>query len=74
VRRLGAAAVPDLPHADGRVMFLELKRPGGRLSEDQQRIAAHLRRAGHAFEVVDSVERAIEVLVSWNVVRTMTVQ
>jgi hypothetical protein len=36
---LGAAAVPDLAHADGRVMFLELKRPGGRLTEDQQRIA-----------------------------------
>ena len=31
---------------DGRVAFLEVKRPGGRLSEDQQRIADHMRRAG----------------------------
>lgn len=30
--------------------------------------------AGHAFEVVNSVEAAIEVLVGRNVVRSMTVQ
>jgi hypothetical protein len=40
-------------------------RPSGRLSEDQQRIADHMRRAGHRFEVVDSVEAAISVLVVW---------
>ena len=46
-------------HADGRVMFLEIKRSGGRLSEDQRRIADHMKRAGHAFEVVDNLEAAI---------------
>ena len=56
-------------HADGRVMFLEVKRPGGKLSEDQQRIADHMRKAGHRFEVVDSVGAAIETLGSWGVVR-----
>lgn len=61
-------------HADGRVCFLELKRAGGRLSPDQQRIADHLKRAGHAFEMVDSVEAAISLLVVWGVVRAMTVQ
>jgi hypothetical protein len=61
-------------HADGRVMLLEIKRPGGKLSEDQRRIADHMLAAGHAFEVVNSVEAAIEVLVGWNVVRSMTVQ
>jgi hypothetical protein len=52
-------------HADGRCAFLEVKRPGGRLSPDQQRIADHMKRAGHRFEVVDSVEAAISVLVAW---------
>src|SRR6476646_9263445 len=61
-------------HADGRVCFLEVKRPGGRLSTDQQRIAEHLKRAGHRFEVVSTVEAAISVLVVWGVVRRMTVQ
>ena len=46
-------------HADGRVMFLEVKRPGGRLSPDQQRIGDHLKKAGHAFAVVDNLEAAI---------------
>ena len=46
-------------HADGRVMFLEIKRSGGRLSEDQRPIADHMKRAGHAFEVVDNLEAAI---------------
>jgi hypothetical protein len=58
----------------GAVMFLEIKRPGGRLSEDQRRIADHMKQAGHKFEVVDSVESAIGVLVVWGVVRRMTVQ
>lgn len=61
-------------HADGRVCFLEVKRPGGRLSEDQRRIAEHMKRAGHRFEVVDNVEAAISTLVTWGVVRAMTVQ
>ena len=66
---------PDIQtfHADGRVMFLEIKRPGGKLSPDQRRIADHLIAAGHAFKVVDSVEAAIQLLVDWNVVRTMRV-
>jgi hypothetical protein len=64
----------QLFHADGRVMFLEVKRPGGKLSPDQNRIANHLKRAGHQFEMVDSTQAAIAVLVSWGAVRSMTVQ
>lgn len=60
--------------ADGRVMFLEIKRPGAKLSPDQKRIADHMRRAGHAYEMADSIERAVAVLVAWGVVRSMTVQ
>ena len=59
---------------DGTVAFLEVKKPGGKLTEDQQRIADHLKRAGHRFEVVDSVEAAIEVLASWGAVRALAVQ
>jgi VRR-NUC domain len=55
--------------ADDRVCFLELKRQGGRLSEDQQRIAGHLRRGGQRFEVVDSLEAAIAILKGWGAVR-----
>jgi hypothetical protein len=54
----------------GGVMFLEIKRPGGRLSEDQRRIADHMKRAGHKFAVIDSIEKAISVLVVWGVVRS----
>jgi hypothetical protein len=53
---------------DGRVCFLELKRPGGRLSPDQQRIADHMRRAGHRYEVADSLEAATATLKDWGVV------
>ena len=41
---------------------------------DQQRIADHMKRAGHRFEVVDSVEAAISVPVVRGVVRGMAVQ
>ena len=37
-------------------------------------IADHMKRAGHRFEVVDSVEAAISVLVVWGVARGMAVQ
>ena len=47
---------------------------GAKLSPDQQRIAIHMHKAGHRFEVVDSVEAAIETLKGWGVVRSMTVQ
>jgi hypothetical protein len=33
-----------------------------------------MKRAGHRFEVVDSVEAAIRVLVLWGMVRRMSVQ
>ena len=36
--------------------------------------ADHMKRAGHAFEVIDSVEAVISVLVVWGVVRAMTMQ
>jgi hypothetical protein len=61
-------------HQDGRVLFLEIKSRAGRLSPDQRRIADHMHRAGHRFEVVDTVEAAIGVLVAWGAVRSMAVQ
>jgi hypothetical protein len=64
----------QLLHADGRVLFVEVKRPGGRLSADQERIAAHMRKAGYGFEVVDSVEGAIAVLRARGAVRAVMVQ
>jgi hypothetical protein len=84
-----AAPLPPVARQDGRSKRLSrfrtvLRRRHGRVSgsqkerrqavEDQQRIAAHMRQSGHRFEVVDSVERAIGVLVDWNVMRSMMVQ
>ena len=72
-RRARLARFPDLP-CRWPLRILEVKRPGGRLSPDQQRIADHMKRAGHRFEVVYFVEAAISVLVVWGVARGMAVQ
>jgi hypothetical protein len=61
-------------HADGRVDFLEVKRPGGKLTSDEAHIAARMIRAGHRFTVVDSFKAAVSVLVTWGVVRGVGVQ
>lgn len=59
----GRRGVPDriivLP--GGRVMFAEVKAPGGRTTVLQQRVHARLRALGAVVEVVDSIE-AVDTL------------
>ena len=47
-------------HRGGRVCFLELKRQGNSLDENQAEIAAHLKDAGHDYVVTDQFEVAIQ--------------
>jgi hypothetical protein len=61
-------------HADGRVCFLELKRRGETLDDDQAVIAEHMIRAGHGYLWTASFDDAIATLVSWRVLRGISVQ
>ena len=61
-------------HIEGRCAFLELKRRGNTLDEDQDVISKHLQQAGHHYLVTDKIEVAIEALVDWKILRGMKVQ
>ena len=45
-----------------RVLFLELKRKGGKLSPEQVAFAARARRTGASYEVADSIDAAVAIL------------
>jgi hypothetical protein len=49
----------------GRSLFLEFKRPEGRLSEDQINVHRQLLRAGHYVQVPRSAAEAIEITKQW---------
>ena len=61
-------------HIEGGCAFLELKRKGNSLDEDQEIIADHLKRAGHHYLVTDRFDVAIAALVEWKILRGMKVQ
>lgn len=52
----GFAGVPDrlVLTADGRVLFVEVKRPGGSLRREQPKVVKLLREMGHRVEIVDT--------------------
>ena len=53
------AGVPDrIVIIDGQVIFVELKREGGKLSPIQQLVHKQLRERGADVRVIDSVEKA----------------
>ena len=77
LKRMGLnRGFPDFQffHRGGRVCFLELKRRGNALDENQAEIAAHLKDAGHDYVVTDNFEVAISALVEWRILRGMRVQ
>ncbi len=53
----------------GEVCFMELKRRGNRLTEEQAAMAAFMRDAGHGYNCVDNFEDAIMTLKAWGIVR-----
>ena len=54
---------------DGTCAFLELKRRGQTLDENQAAIADHLKSAGHRYRMADSYDGAITALVGWGILR-----
>ena len=60
-------SVPDrLFIRDGRFVFIEFKRPGGKLTSGQAREIERLRKAGAEVYVCYSVEEALNVLYLWD--------
>ena len=55
------------------VVWLELKREGGRLSEDQARIAKHLIASGFPYLCTDSLKDAVATLCDLGVLRKMEI-
>jgi hypothetical protein len=72
LKRMGLnRGFPDFQffHVDGRVAFLELKRAGETLDDDQAVIAEHMVHAGHGYLCTASFDEAIATLVAWGVLR-----
>ena len=62
---------PDLIFVgpDRHTFWLELKREGGRASEQQKTVGAGLRACGHDYLITDSIELAVEALRARGIVR-----
>jgi hypothetical protein len=71
LKRLGvlAGAADLLLWHQGNAFALELKAPGGRLSESQLEFLARFNDAGGHSAVAEGIDRAIAVLESWNLLR-----
>jgi len=59
---LGGKGIPDLFVLWGVGVWIEVKRPGESLSEDQKKVHKKLTDAGHCVLVVSSVESAMDQL------------
>lgn len=71
LKRMGVTrGWPDLMFVGGRaVCWLELKRRGNHLTEEQDEIARFLVEVGHGYNCVDNFNDAITTLKSWGIVR-----
>ena len=70
LQRLGMRkGVPDLVilHS-GRIMGLEVKRPGGTLSREQKEFRVEWERAGGIYAVIRSMEEGTALLEEWEVI------
>lgn len=62
----GLGSYPGLPDRiaikGGRVLFLEIKRPGGKQSKYQKQFQANIEKAGGEYILVDSIESIMKVV------------
>lgn len=73
LKRMGLhRGFPDFQffHNSGRCAFLELKRRGETLDDEQDEIAAHLIAAGHGYLCSSDYREVIETLKGWGVLRS----
>lgn len=71
LKRMGViAGVPDLVFVtrEGRATFVEIKRPGGKLSESQRAFMAKCYEQHTPYHVVESLDDAIELFEELGVV------
>ena len=70
LKRMGTKpGAPDfLLWRDGRAFALELKAPGGRVSESQHLFLGELERAGVYTAIAEGLDRAIAVLKAWDLI------
>lgn len=47
---------------NGRVLFIEVKKPGGTLSDEQKEFRTNMKKAGGEYHVVRSLEEIIKIL------------
>jgi hypothetical protein len=53
---------PDFPcYKNGRVLFIEFKKPSGKLSQEQEEVRRELERQGFKYVVVYAASDAIEI-------------
>jgi hypothetical protein len=65
----GCGGLPEIWAKEGRAYFLELKAPGGRLSETQEGVLVALREAGAIATHCHGIDQALQILERWQVLR-----
>jgi hypothetical protein len=69
--RFATGGIPDIEMiVDGRAIFFEVKRPGGRPTRLQQETIRRLQAAGARAGVVTSVEETQALLEEWGILGT----
>ena len=70
LKRMGLrSGIADLVFVkDGRVYFLEMKRPGGKISDNQANFGLDATKSGAKYEVAWSFDEALKILKMWAII------